>query len=282
MDGPIVGGPIEGSATEGDASVGVAAAPTGEGPARLRASGLVIPVVALALGLWLASRSFGSGRQGADFPAGQALWAVLLVWLAALLLTGSVRARHESKLQHEADAGGGRLLEPPSALLWPAVVLGVLWRTVLFVTPGLALGWYAVIGSSDYQETQCRTGYGQCISGAITWIPLAVILVVAGAVLAVLSARRSVRNARRRIDGLPPQQAATRGLTKAATGAYRAPTYTPPAEPSPASAPEGAAAAPGAGERIERLTELASLHERGVIDGAELERLKAEVLAEDG
>jgi hypothetical protein len=218
----------------------------------LKPGALAPAVVAGALGLFLASRALAGRETGESLNEGPTAWALLLLWLAALLITGAIRGRRQRRLIALAEAGGGTITDPVSPVFWPATVLGIVWRTVLFVGPGLIVAWYASAAGA----------------AAPFWWVVAVLLLLLGAALAVSSLRLSVRNARRRVDGLPPV----------------VPTPAPadmvsaPEEPAPTPAP--AESEEPLGQRIAHLAELADLRDRGAITEAEFETLKARALRE--
>jgi hypothetical protein len=255
----------------------------GDGPPAggLRARGFVIAGVELAVAVGFLWRAYDIREAGQPLDEGLVFWSIVFWWLLAGLLTTNIRSLRQRRLIREADESGGTLLEPPSPLLWPAAVLGIVWRTFLLLVPGVALWWYAVAANTDAGE-HCDAGTG-CITGGATWLPLAVILLVGGLVIAGFSARKTVKNAKRRLDGLPPEvlfDADGKPLAPAKVTIDR--TQVAAVEAEPPSAPtQGSPAASAIDRRLARLSELADLHAQGVIDDAELERLKDEVLAEE-
>jgi hypothetical protein len=242
-------------------------------PRGLRARGFVISAILLAGGASCLWRAFDIREAGEPLDEGLVFWGIVLLWLLVGLLTGNVRAIRQRRLIREAEASGGMLTEPPSPLLWPATALGVVWRTGLLLVPGAVLWYYAVAGSTG-TSTDCRQG-SSCIQGSGLWLPLAVILLIGALVIAFFGARKAVRNAKRRVDGLPPEVPLE--PVKASAAAYTKVDRSAVAPVAPPTSPVATAI----DQRLDRLTELGRLHEQGVIDDAELERLKAEVLAED-
>ena len=262
--------------------MGEANDPVGGERRGLRPRGVVICVVLLAAGIGFLWRAFDIRQPGEPLDEGLVLWGVLAIWLLLSLITGNVRSYRQRRLIAQAEASGGTLTEAPSALLWPATVAGIVWRTALVLVPGTALGYYAMAGETS-ESTSCQQG-GTCLVGAGLWLPVAVLLLVGGLVLAVLGARRAVRNARRRADGLPPEVVQPKVSADAPTSKVDRTAVAPVSEPDPPAATPSASARSGDGgaldARLERLAELGRLHEQGPIDEHELERLKAEVLGE--
>jgi hypothetical protein len=241
----------------------------------LRLRGFVIAGLELAAAVGFLWRAYDIREPGEPLDEGLVFWSVFFFWLLAGLLTTNIRGIRQRRQLREAEAAGGRLPEPPSPLLWPATVLGILWRTFLLVVPGVALWWYAL--QAGVQEGDSCTNGESCVTGGGVWLPLAVILVVGGLVIAGFSARKAVKNAKRRLEGLPPEvmfDAEGKPLNKPATVKIDRSAVS-------AVAPPVTEASSAVDRRIERLAELGRLHQQGVIDDAELERLKDEVLAED-
>ncbi|OWY63150.1 hypothetical protein B7486_54655 [cyanobacterium TDX16] len=257
MSEPVVGpSPIEGD---------------GE-PRGLRARGFVISAVLLGLAVVCFWRAHDIRRPGEPLDEGLVSLGITFLWVLVGLLSSNVRAYRQRRLIREAEASGGTLTEPPSPLLWPATMLGILWRTFLLLVPGATLWWYVGGGSTGAAAT-CERG-GTCLQGSWLWTTVAVVLLVGGLAIAVLSARKAIGNARRRRDGLPPEI-----LLEPPTAAAASHTKVDRSAVAPV-APPSSPAATAIDQRLDRLAELGRLHEQGVIDDAELERLKAEVLGE--
>jgi hypothetical protein len=241
----------------------------------LRARGFVIAGVELVVAVGFLWRAFDIREEGQPLDEGLVFWSIVFWWLLAGLFTTNIRGIRQRRLIREAQRSGGTLVEPPGPLHWPGALLGIVWRTFLLLVPGIALWWCALEANTDH-STECQRG-GSCVTGGATWLPLAVILVVGGLVIAGFSARKAITNAKRRVDGLPPEvlfDADGKPLAPAKVTIDRS-QVTAVAEP------QAAPAASPIDRRLARLSELADLHEQGVIDDAELERLKDEVLAED-